>query len=93
MGSSSVRAHRQVMADEPLMTFTSAGPRHCCLLGGVVVWHVNRLHRHPAELEEFIALTEGLGDVAVETVTAGDSDLERQRIGDRPTAVFCCWGG
>lgn len=45
------------------------------VITGVVVWHADRLHRHPAELEEFIALIEGIGDVAVETVTAGDLDL------------------
>ena len=42
---------------------------------GVVVWHADRLHRHPRELEDFIALIEAAGDFVVETVTAGDLDL------------------
>jgi DNA invertase Pin-like site-specific DNA recombinase len=41
---------------------------------GLVVWHPDRLHRSPVELEEFIALVEGTG-VAVGTVTAGEYDL------------------
>jgi site-specific DNA recombinase len=41
---------------------------------GVVVWHPDRLHRSPAELETFIDLVEKTG-AAVATVTAGDYDL------------------
>lgn len=41
---------------------------------GIVAWHPDRLHRHPAELEEFIALVEER-KVPVSTVTAGDYDL------------------
>lgn len=40
----------------------------------VVVWHTDRLHRSPTELEEFVALCERL-DVAVQTVQAGVLDL------------------
>ncbi|MFZ6005449.1 MAG: recombinase family protein [Actinomycetota bacterium] len=40
----------------------------------VVVWHPDRLHRSPLELEDFIALVERTG-VAVASVTAGDYDL------------------
>jgi site-specific DNA recombinase len=45
------------------------------LIDGVLVWHPDRLHRHPRELEELIELVEGLGNVQIETVTAGDYDL------------------
>jgi site-specific DNA recombinase len=44
------------------------------VVGGVVVWHMDRLHRHPKELEDFITLIEAAGAV-VRTVTAGDVDL------------------
>lgn len=42
---------------------------------GVVVWHTDRLHRHPRELEDFIDLCEAAGDVAIRTVMAGEVDL------------------
>jgi site-specific DNA recombinase len=42
---------------------------------GLVVWHADRLHRHPRELEDFMALCDAAGDVAIRTVTAGDLDL------------------
>jgi DNA invertase Pin-like site-specific DNA recombinase len=41
---------------------------------GLVVWHPDRLHRSPAELEDFIALVERTG-LHIGTVTAGDVDL------------------
>jgi len=44
-------------------------------IDAVLVWHPDRLTRHPKEVEELIALVEGIGDVRVETVTAGDYDL------------------
>jgi len=44
-------------------------------IDAVLVWHPDRLTRHPRELEELIALVEGIGDVRIETVTAGDYDL------------------
>src|SRR3990172_9656322 len=31
------------------------------VVGGVVVWHMDRLHRHPRELEDFITLIEASG--------------------------------
>jgi site-specific DNA recombinase len=40
----------------------------------VLVWHTDRLHRSPAELEEYISLCETLG-VRTVTVKAGDLDL------------------
>jgi len=40
----------------------------------VVAWHPDRLHRSPAELEEFIGLVERHG-VVVQTVQAGQWDL------------------
>jgi len=40
----------------------------------LVVWHPDRLHRSPAELEDFVALVERVG-AQVRTVTAGDFDL------------------
>lgn len=40
----------------------------------VVVWHPDRLHRSPRELEDFITLVERTG-IDVGTVTAGDWDL------------------
>jgi len=45
------------------------------VIDGIVVWHPDRLHRHPRELEELIALVEDVGNVRIETVTAGDFDL------------------
>lgn len=41
---------------------------------GLIVWHPDRLHRSPAELEDFISLVERTG-LAIGTVTAGDVDL------------------
>jgi DNA invertase Pin-like site-specific DNA recombinase len=41
---------------------------------GLIVWHPDRLHRSPAELEGFIEIVEKTA-VAVATVTAGDLDL------------------
>lgn len=41
---------------------------------GLIVWHPDRLHRSPAELETFIDVVERTG-IAVGTVTAGDLDL------------------
>lgn len=40
----------------------------------LVVWHPDRLHRSPRELETFIDLVERTG-LAIATVTAGDYDL------------------
>lgn len=40
----------------------------------LVVWHPDRLHRRPVELEEFIDVVEASG-VHVSTVTAGEIDL------------------
>jgi DNA invertase Pin-like site-specific DNA recombinase len=37
-------------------------------IGAVVVWHVDRLHRRPIELEEFISLADAKG-IALATVT------------------------
>jgi DNA invertase Pin-like site-specific DNA recombinase len=45
------------------------------VIDGIVVWHPDRLHRHPKELEELIDLVEGVGNIRIETVTAGDFDL------------------
>jgi site-specific DNA recombinase len=45
------------------------------VVDGLVVWHADRLHRHPRELEDFMALCDGVGDVAIRTVTAGELDL------------------
>src|SRR4051812_28546927 len=44
------------------------------VLDAVVVWHPDRLHRSPVELEAFISLIERTGAVIV-TCTAGDFDL------------------
>jgi len=41
----------------------------------LVVWHTDRLHRSPRELEDFIDLCEAAGDIEIRTVTAGDIDL------------------
>lgn len=41
---------------------------------GVLVWHTDRLHRSPAELETFISVIEDRA-VSVQTVTAGTLDL------------------
>lgn len=40
----------------------------------VIVWHTDRLHRHLAELEEYISLAEEHG-IATRAVRAGDLDL------------------
>jgi DNA invertase Pin-like site-specific DNA recombinase len=40
----------------------------------LVVWHPDRLHRSPAELEQFITIVERTG-VTVASVTTGDYDL------------------
>src|SRR5829696_8102553 len=40
----------------------------------VVVWHTDRLHRHPSELEEYIQTCEPRG-VPTQTVKAGPIDL------------------
>lgn len=45
------------------------------VVDALVVWHADRLHRHPRELEDFMALCDTAGDVAIQTVTAGDLDL------------------
>ena len=44
-------------------------------IDAVVVSHADRLHRHPRELEDFMALCDAAGDVAIRTVTAGELDL------------------
>lgn len=41
---------------------------------GLIVWHPDRLHRSPLELEEFITLVEATG-AHVQSVTAGERDL------------------
>lgn len=43
-------------------------------VGAVIAWHVDRLHRRVAELEEFVAICESRG-VAVQTCRAGSLDL------------------
>ncbi len=45
------------------------------VIDGLLVWHPDRLHRHPRELEELIALIEDVGDFQIETVMAGDFDM------------------
>jgi site-specific DNA recombinase len=40
----------------------------------VVVWHLDRLHRHPKELEEFFEVCDAAGISALASVT-GDTDL------------------
>ncbi len=54
---------------ERLLTDLAAGTRD-----GLVVWHPDRLHRSPTELETFIDLVERTG-IPVGSVTAGDIDL------------------
>ncbi|GAA1877920.1 recombinase family protein [Pseudonocardia ailaonensis] len=44
------------------------------LATGVLVWHTDRLHRSPAELEQYIAICDPLG-VVTHTVQAGVLDL------------------
>jgi len=41
---------------------------------GLIVWHPDRLHRSPRELEDFIDLIEATG-AEVQTITGGDYDL------------------
>lgn len=41
---------------------------------GVIAWHLDRLHRSPIELEQFIVLIESTG-ADVRTVSGGDFDL------------------
>lgn len=41
---------------------------------GLIVWHPDRLHRSPLELEEFISLVESTG-AHIQSVTAGERDL------------------
>ena len=43
-------------------------------ISAIIAWHTDRLHRSPAELEEFIALCEK-HSVIVRTVQAGELDL------------------
>jgi len=45
-----------------------------CRRDGVIAWHLDRLHRNPIELEQFIILIESTG-ADVRTVTGGDYDL------------------
>lgn len=47
---------------------------HAGDVDAIVVWHLDRLYRHPIELEEIIELVERRA-VAVATVTGGDYDL------------------
>lgn len=56
-------AYRQLLAD------LAAGA-----VDGLIVWHPDRLHRSPLELEEFISLIENTG-AQVQSVTAGERDL------------------
>jgi len=56
-------AYRQMLAD------LAAGERDA-----VIVYNLDRLHRQPAELEDFVALCEKAGVTSVATVTA-DIDL------------------
>ena len=41
----------------------------------LLVWHTDRLHRSPRELEDFIDLCENAGLFDIRTVRAGDVDL------------------
>jgi site-specific DNA recombinase len=41
----------------------------------VIVWHTDRLHRHPSELEEYIAICERPPGIPTQTVKAGELDL------------------
>lgn len=56
-------AYRQLLAD------LAAGT-----VDALIVWHPDRLHRSPLELEEFITLIETTG-AHVQSVTAGERDL------------------
>jgi len=44
------------------------------VVDAVVVWHLDRLHRHPKELEEFFEVCDAAGISALASVT-GDTDL------------------
>jgi DNA invertase Pin-like site-specific DNA recombinase len=55
----------------------------------VVVWHTDRLHRTPRELEDFIDVCE-VGEVPVETVQAGIIDL-RTPAGRAVARTLCAW--
>lgn len=46
------------------------------LIDAVVVWHLDRLHRHPRELEEFFEVVDKAGVSRLATVT-GDIDLSK----------------
>jgi site-specific DNA recombinase len=41
----------------------------------VIVWHTDRLHRHPSELEEYISICERPPGIPTQTVKAGELDL------------------
>jgi site-specific DNA recombinase len=41
----------------------------------VIVWHTDRLHRHPFELEEYISICERPPGIPTHTVKAGELDL------------------
>ncbi len=43
-------------------------------LDGIVVWHTDRLYRHPSQLEDIIELVER-SNLTIYTVTAGEIDL------------------
>ncbi len=43
-------------------------------IDAVIVWHLDRLHRQPKELEEFLDVCDASGEVALESVT-GSVDL------------------
>lgn len=43
-------------------------------IDGIVVWHTDRLYRHPSDLEDIISLVEER-NLRVHTVTAGEIDL------------------
>jgi DNA invertase Pin-like site-specific DNA recombinase len=45
------------------------------VIDGILAWHPDRLTHHLGELEELIALVDDIGDVPIETVTAGGLDL------------------
>lgn len=55
----------------------------------VLVWHTDRLHRTPRELEDFIDVCEA-GEVPVETVQAGIIDL-RTPAGRAVARTLCAW--
>lgn len=44
------------------------------VIGGIIAWHTDRLHRRTSELEEFVTLCEKHG-TAVQTVRSGSVDL------------------